>query len=169
MTEAKAITCPICENICSSQAATCPKCGHPIRPDTVENKKTAPAESGYRKDSSRTALRILWALFIISVLFGFTAIGVYNNSTNGFLWLGIAQKKAGKLVQAEASLKRANDLGKGKVADVHWHLAGLYNEQKRYAEAATELELFLKNKPDARDAEKIKQLIGQLRQKAATP
>lgn len=97
------------------------------------------------------------------------AIGVYNNSANGFLWLGIAQKKAGKVVQAETSLKRANDLGKGKVADVHWQLAGLYNEQKRYAEAATELELFLKNKPDARDAEKIKQLIVQLRQKSATP
>ena len=97
------------------------------------------------------------------------AIAVYNDSPNGYLWLGIAQKKAGKLVQAETSLKRANDLGKGKVADVHWQLAGLYNEQKRYAEAATELELFLKNKPDARDAEKIKQLIVQLRQKSATP
>ena len=52
---------------------------------------------------------------------------------------------------------------------MHWHLGVLYNDQKRYAEAATELELFLKNKPDARDAEKIKQLIAQLRQKAATP
>jgi regulator of sirC expression with transglutaminase-like and TPR domain len=52
---------------------------------------------------------------------------------------------------------------------VHWHLAGLYNDQKRYAEAAAALELFLKNKPDARDAEKIKQLIAQLKQKAVTP
>ena len=97
------------------------------------------------------------------------AIGVYNKSTHGYLWLGIAQKRVGKVVQAEASLKRANELSKGKEADVHWQLAGLYNDQKRYAEAATELELFLKSKPDARDAEKIKQLIAQLRQKAATP
>ena len=97
------------------------------------------------------------------------AIGVYNKSTNGYLWLGIAQKRAGKLVHAETSLKRANELAKGKEADVHWQLAGLYNDQKRYAEAAAELELFLKNKPDARDAEKIKQLIAQLKQKAATP
>ena len=95
------------------------------------------------------------------------AIGVYNKSTNGYLWLGIAQKRAGKLDKAEVSLKRANDLSKGKEADVHWHLAGLYNDQKRYTEAAAELELFLKNKPDARDAEKIKQLIVQLKQKAA--
>jgi len=97
------------------------------------------------------------------------AIGVYNKSTNGYLWLGIAQKRAGKVLQAEESFKRANDLSKGKEPDVHWHLAGLYNDQKRYNEAAAELELFLKNKPDARDAEKIKQLIVQLRQKAATP
>jgi Tfp pilus assembly protein PilF len=97
------------------------------------------------------------------------AIGVYNKSTNGYLWLGIAQKRAGKVLQAEESFKRANDLSKGKEANVHWHLAGLYNDQKRYNEAATELEQFLKNKPDARDAEKIKQLIVQLRQKAATP
>ena len=97
------------------------------------------------------------------------AIGVYNKSTNGYLWLGIAQKRAGKVLQAEESFKRANDLSKGKEPDVHWHLAGLYNDQKRYHEAASELELFLKNKPDARDADKIKQLIVQLRQKAATP
>jgi len=31
------------------------------------------------------------------------------------------------------------------------------------------LELFLKTNPDARDAEKIKQLIAQLKQKATTP
>jgi len=97
------------------------------------------------------------------------AITVYNDSPNAYLWVGIAQKRVGKLVQAEASLKRANELSKGKEPDVHWQLGGLYNEQKRYAEAAAELELFLKTKPDARDAEKIKQLIAQLRQKATTP
>ena len=97
------------------------------------------------------------------------AIGVYNKTASGYLWLGIAQKRTGKLPQAEASLKKANDLSKGKQPDVHWQLAGLYNDQKRYAEAAAELELFLKNKPDARDADKIKQLIAQLKQKATTP
>ena len=97
------------------------------------------------------------------------AITVYNDSPNAFLWVGIAQKRVGKLVQAEASLKRANELSKGKEADVHWQLAGLYSDQKRYAEAAAELELFLKTNPDARDAEKIKQLIAQLKQKATTP
>ena len=97
------------------------------------------------------------------------AITVYNDSPNAYLWLGIAEKRVGKLAQAEVSLKRANELSKGKEADVHWQLGGLYNDQKRYAEAAAELELFLKTKPDARDAEKIKQLIAQLKQKTATP
>ena len=95
------------------------------------------------------------------------AVNLYDKSVNGFLWLGIAQKKAGKLALAEASLVRANKIGGGKVADVHWQLAGVYNEQKRYREAADSLELFLKNQPDSRDSEKIKQLVAQLRQKAA--
>jgi tetratricopeptide (TPR) repeat protein len=97
------------------------------------------------------------------------AVSLYSKSGNGYLWLGIAQKRAGQLAQAESSLKRANEISKGKEPDVHWQLAGLYGDQKRYSEAAAELELFLKNKPDARDADKIKQLIAQLKQKATNP
>jgi Tfp pilus assembly protein PilF len=98
------------------------------------------------------------------------AVDLYGKSPSAYLWLGIAQKRAGKLSQAEASLKRADTLSKGKEPDAHWQLANLYNEQKRYAEAAAELEKFLKARPDARDSEKIKQLIVELKQKAgATP
>ena len=94
------------------------------------------------------------------------AVKLYDKSVNGHLWLGVALKKLGKLSQAEASLTRANKLGNGKVAEVHLRLAEIYSEQKRYKEAADELELFLKNQQDARDAEKIRQLITQLREKA---
>lgn len=94
------------------------------------------------------------------------AASIYNKSVNNHLWLGIALKRAGKLQQAEAALKRADELSDGKEADVHWQLAGLYGEQNRYREAAAELELFLKHKPNARDAEKIRQLIAQLKEKA---
>ena len=65
------------------------------------------------------------------------------------------------------ALKRASDLSKGKEADVHWQLAGLYSDQKRYREAADALELYLKYKPEARDKEKIRQLVAQLRGKAS--
>jgi tetratricopeptide (TPR) repeat protein len=95
------------------------------------------------------------------------AVTNYNKSFNAHLWLGIALKRAGKLEQAEAALKRANELTKGKHADVHWHLAQIYRDQKRYAEAASALELFLKTQPDARDAEKIRQVIAELKVKAS--
>jgi len=95
------------------------------------------------------------------------AVSAYNKEPRGYFWLGVACKRAGKLDQAETALKRANELSKGKEADVHWYLAQLYSDQKRYAEAADALENFLKNKPDARDAEKIKQLIATLKEKAS--
>lgn len=97
------------------------------------------------------------------------ATNLHNKMINGHLWLGLAFKRAGKLAEAEVELKRADELSSGKEAEVHWHLAGLYSDQKRHKEAADALEKFLKNKPDARDAEKIRQVIGQLRQKAPTP
>ncbi|MBV8859907.1 MAG: tetratricopeptide repeat protein [Acidobacteria bacterium] len=98
------------------------------------------------------------------------AVGLYGKSPSAHLWLGIAQRREGQAAQAEASLKRADALSNGKEPDAHWQLANLYNEQKRYAEAAAELEKFLKARPDARDADKIKQMIVQLKQKAgATP
>jgi hypothetical protein len=46
------------------------------------------------------------------------------------------------------------------------HLAQMYSNDKRYKEAADELELFLKETPNARDAESIKNIIKQLRAKA---
>lgn len=98
-----------------------------------------------------------------------SATNLHNKMINGHLWLGIALKRAGRLAEAEVALKRADELSNGKEADVHWHLAGLYSDQKRYKEAADELEKFLNNKPDARDAEKIRQLIAKLRQNAPTP
>ncbi len=87
-------------------------------------------------------------------------------SADAYLWLGRALKRASMLDRAEEALKRANELGKGKVAEIHWQLAGLYSDQKRYTEAADEFELFLKAEPKAADAEKIKVLIKQLRGKA---
>jgi tetratricopeptide (TPR) repeat protein len=90
-----------------------------------------------------------------------------GKSADAYLWLGKALKRASMLDRAETAFKQANELGKGKIADIHWQLAGLYNDQKRYAEAADQFEQFLKVQPKAADAEKIKALIKQLREKAA--
>jgi len=95
------------------------------------------------------------------------ATTVYGKSPDAYLWLGKALKRAAMQDRAEAAFKRANELSNGKGADIHWEMAGLYRDQKRYKEAADELELFLKNESKAADAEKIKALIKQLRDKAA--
>ena len=92
---------------------------------------------------------------------------LYSKSADAYLWLGKSLKRGAKPDQAETAFKRANELTKGKSGEVHWQMAGLYNEQKRYKEAADEFELFLKLQPKAADAEKIRALIKQLRDKAA--
>lgn len=88
------------------------------------------------------------------------------SSVNSQLWLGIVLLKDGKTAQAEPHLKRAHELGDKRVPDVHMYLAQLYSDTKRYAQAADELEHFLKDAPQARDAESIRKLIRQLREKA---
>jgi Flp pilus assembly protein TadD len=93
----------------------------------------------------------------------------YDGSINAHMYLGLALKRTGKLPQAEEALKRARDVGKGQTPEVHWHLARLYGQQKRYAEAADALELYLKSQPqnpDPQKVAKIQQVIRQLREKA---
>jgi tetratricopeptide (TPR) repeat protein len=94
------------------------------------------------------------------------ATNLYNKSFYAYFYLALALKRSAKLDQSEAALKQANELSKGRDAGVHWQMALLYNDQHRFKEAAAELELFLKYQPKARDEEKIKQLIAQLREKA---
>jgi Tfp pilus assembly protein PilF len=94
------------------------------------------------------------------------ATTLYGKSADAHLWLGKALKRGSALDQAEAALKRAKELTNGKVGEVHRQLAGLYIDQKRYREAADELELVLKVEPNVVDAEKIRGLVKQLREKA---
>lgn len=94
------------------------------------------------------------------------ATEIYNKSANAYLWLGIAHLQNKNLLETEAALIQANKLSKGESAEIHWQLARLYKEQKRFRESADELELFLKHKVDAEDTEKIKQTIITLRQKS---
>ncbi len=67
---------------------------------------------------------------------------------------------------AEPHLKKAGELGGNSVPpDIHMYLAQYYSESGRRQEAAAELELFLKLVPNAQDAEKIRNLIRQLKSK----
>jgi tetratricopeptide (TPR) repeat protein len=94
------------------------------------------------------------------------AVLLNERSINANLWLGIALRQTSRPDEAEAYLKRADVLADSKLPDAHWQLALLFNQLKRYKEAADELEMFLKVQPDARDVELIKKLIQRLRQQS---
>jgi len=76
-------------------------------------------------------------------------------------------RQAAKLDEAETYLKQGDKLAESKSPDAHWQLDLLFNDLKRYREAADELELFLKVQPDSKDTELIKKLIQRLRQNAS--
>ena len=95
------------------------------------------------------------------------AITLNQKSGNANLWLGMLLRQTGKLDEAETYLKQADQLAASKSPEAHWQLALLFNQLKRYREAADELELFLKIQPDARDTELIKKLIQRFRQQSS--
>jgi tetratricopeptide (TPR) repeat protein len=96
------------------------------------------------------------------------AVSLNERSINANLWLGITLRQTSRPAEAEPYLKRADVLADSKLPDAHWQLALLYNQLKRYKEAADELETFLKVQPDTRDVELIKKLIQRFRQQSVT-
>jgi len=89
------------------------------------------------------------------------------SSANAYLFLGKIHRELKEFEKAETNLKKAKELAAGKIPDVHWELALLYfYNLNRPAEAANELELYLKANPTARDRAQIEKLIKQLRDKA---
>jgi|SRR5689334_19408102 len=94
------------------------------------------------------------------------AVLLNEKSINANLWLGIALRQTSRPEDAEAYLRRADALAESKLPDAHWQLALLFNQLKRYKEAADELEIFLKLQPDSRDAEQIRKLIQRLREQS---
>jgi tetratricopeptide (TPR) repeat protein len=94
------------------------------------------------------------------------AIVLDQRSINANLWLGMLLRQTGKLDEAETHLRQADKLAESKSPEAHWQLGLLFNQLKRYKEAADELELFLKTQPEARDTELIKKLIQRFRQQS---
>ncbi len=93
------------------------------------------------------------------------AVTMNKGSANAQLWLGIALHGVGDLPRALAALRNADKLSGGTVAEVHWQLARVYKDRKEYSDAANELELFLKYRPDAQNVEEIRRIIAALREK----
>lgn len=81
---------------------------------------------------------------------------------------GLLLRRAEKYAEAEKQLLKAVELSKDTIPQAHWELALLYgNNLKRYADAAKELKLFLKNQPDTKNADNIRKLIAEFETKAA--
>lgn len=97
------------------------------------------------------------------------ALIIAPDSSNGafeHFYLGLSYWKLNRHGDAEPHLKKAGELGGNSVPpDIHMYLAQYYSESGRRQEAAAELELFLKLVPNAQDAEKIRNLIRQLKSK----
>jgi len=97
------------------------------------------------------------------------AVSLKQSSVNANLWLGIALRQTGPMEEAERYLKQADQLSGSKLADAHWQLALLYNQLRRFGDAADQLEMFLKVQPNSRDSENIKKLIRRFREQSGLP
>lgn len=125
------------------------------------NPKSFPAKSGlgiaqYKLGKKREAAATLEE-----------SVAVNQSSVNSFLFLGKIYRELKEFEKSETNLKKAKELSKNKLADVHWELALLYfYNLNRPSEAADELELFLKAKPNAENKAQIEKLIKAMREKA---
>jgi tetratricopeptide (TPR) repeat protein len=87
------------------------------------------------------------------------------NNANTHMMLGLAYGKSDLLDKAEASFRKALQLGGTAAVEAHFYLAGLFNKQGKYREAGRELELFLKDSKNVKDPAQIKAMIEKLKEK----
>ena len=91
-----------------------------------------------------------------------------RESVEANLLLGMACRSTKNLICAEKALKWAVKASEGTSADAHWQLALLYGRDSiRYAEAAKELESYLKLYPEAPNKDTIKKLIKQFKDQSS--
>lgn len=83
------------------------------------------------------------------------------------LLLGTVERRLGRPAEAEKHLLAAKKNAPEKIPEVHKELAQLYGDQKRYREAADELEQYIKaSKMSSEDENKARKVVASLRAKA---
>ena len=92
-----------------------------------------------------------------------SAIVMDGSAPLAHLYLGIALWKTEHADEAEDELLRAISLGGGDIAVAHYYLGQLYARRDRIADAIAELEAYLKDKPEAPDAPRVREQIAELR------
>ena len=95
-------------------------------------------------------------------------IATQRDSSSGIaqLYLGRALVNLAKYDLAETSLKLSISIGGEDVVEAHRYLAAVYIETQKVPLAADELETYLKLSPKAKDADRIRTLIKDLRSQA---
>jgi len=78
---------------------------------------------------------------------------------------GAALIELGRLDEAEVELDRVAQLIGRKVAQAHLHRARIYEKRGQRARAADELENYLREAPNAENAQAIRQATRKLRSK----
>ena len=86
-------------------------------------------------------------------------------NANAQMMLGLAYRQRQQLAEAIAAFKKALQVGGFAAAEAHFYLAGIYEKQNRFALAATELELYLKEAKDIPSADNIREMIRSLKEK----
>ena len=95
------------------------------------------------------------------------AVEINPNSPEALLLLGVLLRHNKRFQESEEQLLRAKELSHETMPQVHWELALLYgNHLDRFSDAANELKLFLKGRPEARDSENIRKKITEFELKA---
>ncbi len=96
------------------------------------------------------------------------AIELNANSAEALLLYGVILRQNKKFDEAEKQYIKARGLNlKSYMPEIHRQLGFLYGyEMKRYADAVKELRLYLKARPDGKDAEDIKKRLKELEEKA---
>lgn len=93
-------------------------------------------------------------------------IKVDKTAATAHMYLGIALLGLKRIDEAETVLLQAVSLKDDeKLAQAHRYLGGIYWEKGHYAQAADELEKYLKLAPKATDATKIREIIKNLRER----
>jgi Flp pilus assembly protein TadD len=89
-----------------------------------------------------------------------------SGNANVHMMLGLAHGYNNSLKEAEASLKKAYEMGGSQAVEAHLYLAGIYNTQKKYDAAIKELELYMKEADEKNvDKTKVKDMIDKLKEK----
>jgi len=94
------------------------------------------------------------------------SIALKPDSIEVNLVLALAYRRVKQFDKSETAFLKAAKIADGSSPDIHYQLALLYAfNMNRYEDAAKQLELFLKEAPDAKDKEAIKKLIKEYKAK----